>query len=230
MVRSAAVNRAGLFMSEARHTQSLVWVCISILGLWAMATQVVSVKPDRASLPMARIQFVGAGLVKADPGLPAPYKPLTFKPTSQPDSDLFVDALVQVESRGDPTCVGKAGERGLMQIKEATWRDTTDAIFTDPVSFDRAFDAGLNRKVGIAYLIYLRGFLLERRDHWDGDLRNLLAASYNAGPGAVEEAGFDIGRLRESTQDYVDRVITLHDFYRSEQAAREVFLADAGRR
>ena len=133
--------------------------------------------------------------------------------------------LTYVESRGDARCVGQSGERGLMQIMCGTWRETTEMMFREPVSFDRAFEPGLNRRVGTAYLARLRDFLLRRRGCWSGDMRGLLAAAYNAGPGAVERAGFDLEGLSPATRSYVQRVLSLHDYYRSQPRGDAVAFA-----
>ncbi len=134
-------------------------------------------------------------------------------------ASLFVEAIVQVESSGNPRCVGKAGERGLMQLKSGTWRDMTEDLFAHTVSFDRAFEPELNRQVGQAYLAYLEEFLMKHRSEWRGDMRTLLAASYNAGPNRVKQTGFNPAHLPEVTKSYVERVTALHDLYLSQPVA-----------
>jgi soluble lytic murein transglycosylase-like protein len=135
-------------------------------------------------------------------------------------ADLLVMAIEQVESAGNPRCVGKSGERGLMQIKHATWRETTHWMFGEPLGFHRAFEPDMNRRVGRAYLARLQRLLGERRSEWRADERALLLACYNAGPGCVERAGFDLSRIPARTRDYVKRVSALHDHYRREEQAR----------
>jgi soluble lytic murein transglycosylase-like protein len=133
-------------------------------------------------------------------------------------SELLVDAMIQVESAGDPTCVGLAGERGLMQIKYGTWELMTPRALGARVDFDQAFDPETNRRVGKAYLAFLQDFLLEHRCYWQDDERTLLLACYNAGPQAVARAGFNFDNLPKSTRSYVDRIEALHDFYLAERA------------
>ena len=136
--------------------------------------------------------------------------------------DLFLEAIIQIESAGDPSCVGRAGERGLMQLKPAAWQEAAASIFAQPPPFDRAFDPDLNRRVGQAYLARLQDFLLANHPQWDSDMRSLLAACYNAGPGRVQAAGFSIDDLPESTRSYVERVISLHDHFLANPPGRQV--------
>jgi soluble lytic murein transglycosylase-like protein len=131
-----------------------------------------------------------------------------------PQDSRFIEAIVQVESRGESNCVGLAGERGLMQIQESTWYEVTGDLFEETISFDSAFDPALNRQVGTAYLEYLHGFLTDRQSAWDGRaLHTMLAACYNAGPTCVARAGFELENLPAVTRSYVERVTALYEFY-----------------
>jgi len=125
----------------------------------------------------------------------------------------LVDAVIQIESGGDPAKVGRHGERGLMQIKAGTWRDMTAKLFGSPLPFDRAFEPELNRRVGTAYLAHLQAVLLARRSDWQTDERTLLLAAYNAGPGRVRSGRYSLARMPRSTRDYVARASALHDVY-----------------
>jgi hypothetical protein len=128
-------------------------------------------------------------------------------------SDLLVHAIVQVESAGNSRMVGRQGERGLMQVKRDTWAEVSRGVFGHRVSFDRAFDPNLNRRVGKAYLGRIQQFLSEHRKDWRADERSLLLACYNAGPNRVKRAGFCLSKLPESTRDYVARASAMHDYY-----------------
>jgi len=127
--------------------------------------------------------------------------------------DLLVESIVQIESAGVPNRVGSKGERGLMQIKRETWNETTRETFGRTISFRRAFEPALNRQIGSAYLEYLREYIRDHQTAWKSDERSLLLASYNAGPAAVERAGFNLAALPASTRDYVARASALHDHY-----------------
>lgn len=125
----------------------------------------------------------------------------------------LVDAIIQIESKGDARMVGLHGERGLMQIKSGTWHDMTIRLFGKPLPFDQAFDPAMNRRIGTAYLAWLQGILLPRQSEWKEDERALLLAAYNAGPGRLVESGFDLDLMPQQTRDYVERASALHDFY-----------------
>lgn len=137
--------------------------------------------------------------------------------TSDKVADLLVKSIIQIESSGDPTQIGAAGERGLMQIMPGTWNDMTRRAFGQVVSFDRAFEPELNELIGRHYLAYLQEFLQEHRSAWRADERALLLACYNGGLGRVMAAGFDIRQLPRSVQDYVARGSALHDAYLADE-------------
>jgi len=133
-------------------------------------------------------------------------------------ADRLVEAIIQVESGGHAHKVGRAGERGIMQIKKSTWRETTRQMYGRSMSFDGAFNSNLNRKVGKYYLAALQAFLQQHRGKWKADERALLLACYNAGPARVRRAGFDLKKLPRTTQSYVARATALHDYLLAEQA------------
>ncbi len=135
------------------------------------------------------------------------------------NASRLVDAIIQIESNGNPLKIGRHGERGLMQIKSGTWRDMTVRLFGRPLPFDRAFDPALNRRVGTAYLAFLQEGILPRQSEWKSDERALLLAAYNAGPGCLRRSGFDLAQMPSQTQNYVERASALHDAYVGDMAA-----------
>lgn len=151
------------------------------------------------------------------PAGPVPAAPSALH--AEQNAARLVDAIIQIESRGDARMVGRHGERGLMQIKSGTWRDMTTRLFGAPLPFDQAFDPALNRRVGVAYLAFLQESILPRQAEWKSDERTLLLAAYNAGPGRLRRSGFDLDRMPAQTQDYVERASALHDVYLGDLAA-----------
>jgi len=99
----------------------------------------------------------------------------------------LVQAVIDAESRGDPSAVSRAGAEGLMQLMPAT---------SEQYGVFNPFDPQANVNGGTHYL----ADLLRR---YRGNLRLALAA-YNAGPGAVSAAR-GIPNFGE-TQAYVARV------------------------
>jgi soluble lytic murein transglycosylase len=89
------------------------------------------------------------------------------------DPDL-VTAIVEAESRGNPTAVSRAQAYGLMQVRVPTARDMAGR----DVTVEELFDPVVNLDLGCRYL---RRMLDRYRD----DLRLALMA-YNAGPGKVD--------------------------------------------
>lgn len=187
-----------------------VWLVCSLAGASVIATEVV-VKATRptASPVLPAISHVTSGTVDYVEPIPESLVAL-----------LLVDSVVQIESGGRPHIVGGKGERGLMQIKEGTWRDTTRKLYGKSISFDQAFDPDMNRLVGTAYLAHLHTFLQSNRDLWQADERSLLLACYNAGPRRVAKAGFNISKLPASTRDYVQRAEALHDVFLQDHAIK----------
>ncbi|MBN1268978.1 MAG: lytic transglycosylase domain-containing protein [Kiritimatiellae bacterium] len=145
-------------------------------------------------------------------------------------SELLVDSIVEIESAGNPRCVGRAGERGLMQIKRRTWEQVTRRLHGRPLPFERAFDAELNRRVGKAYLAELQAFLHRHRANWRSDERSLLLACYNAGPQRVMQAGFNMNAMPRVTRSYVERATALHELFLAEDApqVRSLLLSRLG--
>ncbi len=125
--------------------------------------------------------------------------------------EKLVDAIILLESQGRADRVGSLGERGLMQIRLATWREVSRKVFGRPLPFAKAFDGVLNRRVGSAYLAQLQTQLGQHRAAWQADERSLLIAAYNAGPTLLTQKNFDLKKAPASTRDYVERVTNLHD-------------------
>ena len=179
----------------------------------------------RSSAILAAAILLPMGVPTLGAHRPTPVLPFSAAEPPAPALDAaqhasrLVEAIVQIESNGDSLKVGRHGERGLMQIKAATWRDMTVRLFGTPLSFDQAFDPALNRRVGTAYLAYLQERILPRQAEWKADERSLLLAAYNAGPGRLQKSGFDLARMPLQTRDYVERASALHDAYLDDLAS-----------
>jgi soluble lytic murein transglycosylase-like protein len=145
----------------------------------------------------------------------------TPQPSARAAGEKLVDAIILVESQGNAQRVGSHGERGLMQIRLATWREVTQKVFGRPQPFQKAFEPALNRRVGQAYLAQLQTQLGQHRAAWQSDERSLLIAAYNAGPTLLSLKRFDVNQLPASTRDYVQRVSNLHDAMLAELARAE---------
>jgi len=99
----------------------------------------------------------------------------------------LVYAVIDVESRGDPAAISRAGAMGLMQLMPDT---SSDYGVSNP------FDPQANIGGGVHYL----HDLLAR---YHGNVSDALAA-YNAGPGLVDAVG-GVPAIPE-TRSYVARI------------------------
>ena len=110
---------------------------------------------------------------------------------------LFIRAVMHAESSFNPSAKSHAGAQGLMQLMPATARR---------FGVQNSYEASQNIRGGSQYLAWLI-------NRFNGNM-SLAAAAYNAGEGAVDRHG-GIPPYRE-TIDYVEKVITLWERYRSE--------------
>jgi len=111
---------------------------------------------------------------------------------------MWVRAVLQAESAGDPRAVSGAGAMGLMQLMPGTWKEVrrTLNLGADP------FDPRDNIAAGAAYLRWLH-------DRY-GDAGFL--AAYNAGPGRYDDHLATGRPLPDETVSYVASVARLiHD-------------------
>lgn len=93
-----------------------------------------------------------------------------------------VNRMIEIESSGDPNCIGPVGERGLLQIRRTTWRDICTDLEVD-WSYDLAFDPAHNL---IAGAHYWRDMLPRYLRHYGlPDSAYLRLAAYNWGIGNV---------------------------------------------
>jgi soluble lytic murein transglycosylase len=112
---------------------------------------------------------------------------------------LLVLAVIQVESRFDPTAVSSQGAMGLMQLQGDTARELAMDLGLQWTGDDLLFDPDVNVLLGCAYL----SRLIDRF----GDLDAALAA-YSSGPGLVEARRDANGRIPLAYTDRVWDVLT----------------------
>ena len=115
----------------------------------------------------------------------------------------LVRAVMHAESAFNPNAVSSAGAGGLMQLMPQTAARFGVA--------DR-FNPQQNIAGGVAYLAFLL-------DLFHGDQR-LAVAAYNAGEGAVQK--YDGIPPYNETQNYVTRVLDLHQRYQNQVASGTV--------
>ena len=114
--------------------------------------------------------------------------------------ESVVRAIIHAESAYNPRALSRVGAQGLMQLMPATARR---------FGVGNPFDATQNIQGGVQYLAWLA-------KRYGGDLTR-IAASYNAGEGAVDKYG-GVPPYSE-TRAYVERVRTLADRYKARSSA-----------
>lgn len=127
-----------------------------------------------------------------------PYRTLILRHARAQRLDAaFVAAIIRAESGFNPRARSPVGARGLMQLMPATARGMGAPV-------DRLYDPATSVRYGTRYLAHVRGVV--------GRSTKLIAAGYNAGPGAVRRFG-GVPPYAE-TQAYVRRVAAFHAAYR----------------
>jgi soluble lytic murein transglycosylase-like protein len=112
---------------------------------------------------------------------------------------LVVLAVIQVESRFDPTAVSEQGAIGLMQLQSVTARDLAIDQGLNWTGDDLLFDPEVNVMLGCAYLRRL----MDRFGDQDAAL-----AAYSSGPTLVEARRDANGRIPLAYSDRVWDVLT----------------------
>jgi soluble lytic murein transglycosylase-like protein len=115
---------------------------------------------------------------------------------------LLVLAVIQVESRFDPSAVSSQGAVGLMQLQSETARELASDLGLQWTGDELLLEPDVNVLLGCAYL----SRLIDRF----GDLDAALAA-YSSGPALVEARRDANGRIPFAYTDRVwDVLMTLH--------------------
>ena len=118
----------------------------------------------------------------------------------------FVRAQIWAESEDYPKAVGKAGERGLMQIMPDTWKGLEPKL-----NFKKnAFNPERNIYAGVKHLVSLDRELKWRNSRWEElneeEKRKLIAAAYNCGTGRLMKSGYNIDNVPERTKWYIKKI------------------------
>jgi len=122
-------------------------------------------------------------------------------------------AVIETESKFDPTARSKAGAIGLMQLTPATAKGI--AQYTGGSRF-RVSDL-TNPDINLRYGAWYLGHLLER---YHGD-EQLALAAYNAGEENVDRWQSEhVGIQFDETRDYVAKVERLQKIYRRAYASQ----------
>ncbi len=131
-----------------------------------------------------------------------------YKDIEVPDyiTPKFVRTQVWAESNDYAKAIGKAGERGLMQIMPDTWKKLELKL-----NFKKnAFNPEKNIYAGVKHLLSIDRQLRKRNSRWEKlneeEKIRLLAATYNCGIGGIMKAKYNLKRVPESTKAYVRHI------------------------
>jgi soluble lytic murein transglycosylase len=150
------------------------------------------------------------------------YDPLIRAAASRHQVDpAVVKAVIWRESRFDPSARGRAGERGLMQIREPAARDWVQAEKVAGFDPGHLLDPTTNTLAGTWYL----GHLLKRYRQTDNPLPYALA-DYNAGRTRVLQWMQEGARTNHAeflhridfpgTRRYIEAILAKHPAYRAD--------------
>lgn len=108
-------------------------------------------------------------------------------------TDKLIDALVQVESKGDSKKIGKLGELGILQIRECVIHDVNRIYKTNYV-LDDARDDKKSKEICRKYLKYW-GRHYERKTGQKAT-NKILSKIWNGGPnGPYKKTAYAISSL-----------------------------------
>jgi hypothetical protein len=118
-----------------------------------------------------------------------------------------VDAIIRVESAGNPRAIGRLGERGLCQFFPAAWADTSRwrRVHGLPVySYDLALDPIAGHDYATSWLTYIEERLTKAlgRVPTTGE----IYAAHQLGFAGFKAKGFDLARCPAITRVVVARL------------------------
>ncbi len=157
-------------------------------------------RPQAEAFDYAALDKIAAvrSVTTINPALREQFAPLIAQVAQEYSLDLsLLHAIITVESGYNPQAKSPAGAIGLMQLMPGTAQKYGVRNIWDPLE---------NLHGGARYLRFLLTMFPNKLD--------LVLAAYNAGEGAVMQAGMKIPPYAE-TQAYVPSVITHYQRYRA---------------
>jgi soluble lytic murein transglycosylase-like protein len=181
----------------AHQANAQVYTGISADGSIVLSSN----EDDTASTLLIEAEKIAAAVPTVVPDVPKFLSevPAGFLPFIQEASATYkipselIHAVILVESNYNPRAYSSKGAQGLMQLMPATAKRFGNINSWDPRQ---------NILTGSKYLRWLLDYF--------GDDLELTIAAYNAGEGAVMQAGRKIPKLSE-TEKYVPRVLSIYN-------------------
>jgi soluble lytic murein transglycosylase len=133
----------------------------------------------------------------------------------------LVKAVVWRESRFNPRAVGRAGEIGLMQVRELAAVEWSTSERVLDFELTHLFDPGTNTLAGAWYLARVFRRYAQTDDPWPYALADYNAGRnnvlrWNQGPAATNAAAFVAHIGFPGTRKYVETVIARRGRYRGD--------------
>lgn len=125
-------------------------------------------------------------------------------------NDKLVNAIIEVESNGNPYAVSKKGAKGLMQLTYEAWKQIELKL-----SYSKnVFNPKINKEVGTRYLEWIENFCEDNHPTWNilplNQKRNIIAAAYNGGPAKLKKNNWDIKKMPCETKNYVGKISNIN--------------------
>jgi hypothetical protein len=123
----------------------------------------------------------------------------------------FIRNIIRMESTDYSRAIGKAGERGYMQLMEDTWYEVEKEDFKK-----NAFIPEKNIEAGVKYMVQkIDTFCRKNHPNWenlsDWEKIKLIAASYNGGKNKLRKMNWDINKMKKGTRDYIVKLDKLYN-------------------
>lgn len=116
--------------------------------------------------------------------------------------DNLAEAVIEIESGGDPNAVSPAGAIGLMQITPIVVKEwnSCQSSKENMIEMDYLYNPKINKMIGEWYLLRLS-------TKYGCDTIEEVLAAYNGGITRLRRNNWDISKMPKETRDYVRKVI-----------------------
>jgi soluble lytic murein transglycosylase len=153
---------------------------------------------------------------------PLKYKSIIIEYSTEYGIDPYlVSAIINVESRYNPTAESHKSAKGLMQITSSTGKWAADEIGIKNYDESLLFDPNINIRIGCWYINNLK------KEFDLADARSdviLMLAAYNGGSGNVKkwlkdkeysQTGTELDQIPfKETEEYVNKVLNHYKIYK----------------
>jgi len=154
---------------------------------------------------------------KTNSKMDRPYVEITTNPTFQnqhSDTALinsnFIDAIIKVESKGNPKALGKNGDRGLMQITPIVLKEWNQKHPKEQYTLSDLFAPEINTKIGTWYLTEIDEYCSRNHPSWSktpiSEKRKIIIAGYNGGKARLKSKKWKIEKMPKITRTHLEKL------------------------